>query len=209
VTAKYQAGMRVKYTQSATVKYGMIAVVGAFDSEVTNITIYGGTDHTLANAAISAIFYTYVKAPIGFNCDPAKWTQTFTDTTNRSQSSPTASTWYNVGSLQLDIPIGAWSVEYFAQFRASKASAVPIDAEVTLSTANNSESAISMSAYFVTGGASGTAIVEAKAHMRRALTLAAKTTYYLNMNTGTSGAASVNTMGGNSTTIIRAVYALL
>jgi hypothetical protein len=208
VTTKYQAGQRVKYTQT-TPKYGIITAVGAFGAGVTPITIYGGTDYTLANAAITSPLYSIVKAPLGFPMSPAKWTETFTDTSTRTQASPTAGIWYNVGSLQLSIPIGVWNVEYLAQVKSSKSAATQLDAKLTLSTANNSESDIAMSAYFVTGGASGTLILEAKAHMSRLLALAAKTTYYLNMLTGTAGTASIIINGANTTTIIRAVSAYL
>lgn len=206
VTTKYQVGMRVKLTQT-TVKYFIITGVSTFSGGNTTITIYGGTDYTLANAAISSNYYTYVKAPVGFNCDPAKWTETFTDTTTRTQSSPAAGTWYNVGPLSISIPIGVWNVEYTADVHASKTATTSCDAELTLSTANNSESDKTMSAYFVHGGASGTTIVDATPYKRRMLTLAAKTTYYLNMLTGVTATSIF--ISGDPTTIIRAICALL
>lgn len=208
VTGKYQPGMRIKLTQT-TAKYFIITAVGAFAAGVTPITVYGGTDYVLANAAITLPFYSWAKAPFGMNISPAKWTETFTDATNRTQASPVAATWYNVGSLQLSIPIGVWLVEYMANLRSNKAAATVLDADVTLSTANNSETDLSMSAYFVTGGASGALVLEAKAHMSRYLTLAAKTTYFLNMMSSSS-AANVGINGASdSTTIIRAICALL
>lgn len=206
VTGKYQIGMRVKYTQT-TVKYGIITNVGAFSGGNTPITIYGGTDYTLANAAITLPYFSWAKAPQGMNIDPAKWTLTFTDTTSRSQSSPVAGTWYNIGSLQLDIHIGVWNVEYFCDVRVTKSSATVIDSEVTLSTANNSETDKKMSDYASTGGASGTQVNERSAHRRMMLTLTSKTTYFLNMLSSTTPASVA--ISGDPTTIIRAICALL
>lgn len=57
VTGKYSPGMRVKLTQT-TVKYFIITAVSTFTGGNTTITVYGGTDYTLANAAISANYYS-------------------------------------------------------------------------------------------------------------------------------------------------------
>lgn len=205
VTTKYQPGMRVKYTQT-TVKYGIITAVSTFGGGITSITIYGGTDYTLANAAISANSYTYVKAPVGFNCDPAKWTETFTDTTTRTQATPVAGTWYNVGALSLSIPIGIWNVEYFVNGRATKTAATAVDLEFTLSTANNSETDKKLSSYFSFSEASATLAAQTEFHRRAMITLTAKTTYYLNNSTSTATAIIA---AGDPTTIIRAICALL
>src|SRR3989304_2551793 len=70
LTGKYSAGMRIKLTQT-TAKYFIITKV-AFSTDTT-ITIYGGTDYDLANAAMPAPFYSTVKAPLSFPLDPLLW----------------------------------------------------------------------------------------------------------------------------------------
>jgi hypothetical protein len=57
--------------------------------------LYGGTDYTLAAAgdAITAPYYSVVKAPLGFPLNSNKWTVKVTDATIRSQLTPTANTW--------------------------------------------------------------------------------------------------------------------
>lgn len=63
VSAKYPVGTRIKLTQT-TVKYFVVTAV-AFSSDTT-VTIMAGTDYTLANAAISANYHSYVSAPQGY-----------------------------------------------------------------------------------------------------------------------------------------------
>lgn len=56
----YQVGGKIKLTQT-TVKY--FYIVGVAD---TVLTVTGGTDYTVANAAISDIGYSNVENPVGF-----------------------------------------------------------------------------------------------------------------------------------------------
>ena len=71
--AKYAKGDKIKLTQT-TVKY--FYVVGVAD---TVLTVNGGTDYTVANAAITLNYYSHATSPIGF---PSKFT-TGTNTTLR------------------------------------------------------------------------------------------------------------------------------
>lgn len=59
-TTKYQKGDKIKLTQT-TVKYFYIVAVAA-----TTLTITGGSDYTLADAAISANYYSKAENPQGF-----------------------------------------------------------------------------------------------------------------------------------------------
>lgn len=56
----YQVGDRVKFTQT-TVKYFVIVAVAD-----TLLTVTGGSDYTVANAAISAISVSHQATPVGF-----------------------------------------------------------------------------------------------------------------------------------------------
>jgi len=205
VTTKYSPGMRVRYTQT-TVKYGIITAVSTFSGGNTTITIYGGTDYTTANAAISANSYSFSKAPQGFPLDPAKWTETLTDSSGRTQSSPTAGTWYNLGSLSLSIPIGCWNVSYSAGGEAFRNVAAAKDLYATLSTANNSESDSSFTSRYY---AETILDIEINLTRSKVLNLAAKTTYFLNAKTGQSSLTSIAFNGNVTPTIVRAVCAYL
>ena len=86
VTAKYPKGTKIKLTQT-TVKY--FYVIGtSYSAPNTTITITGGSDYSLANAAITDNYYSYVSSPQGFpdwfNYTPtlgATGSMTFTSTT--------------------------------------------------------------------------------------------------------------------------------
>lgn len=59
-TTKYSVGDKVKFTNSGS-KYYYITAVSA-----TVLTLNGGTDYTVANAAISAIYYSKAATPLSF-----------------------------------------------------------------------------------------------------------------------------------------------
>ena len=79
LTAVYSKGTRIKLTQT-TAKYFVVSS-SAFGGGTTTVNITGGTDYTLANAAITLPFYSYVDNPQGwpgfFNFTPGSivgWT---------------------------------------------------------------------------------------------------------------------------------------
>lgn len=63
-TARYSKGTRLKWTQT-TVKYGVV-IASSYAASVTTVTIATNTDYTIANAAISANYYSYVVNPQGY-----------------------------------------------------------------------------------------------------------------------------------------------
>lgn len=63
VTAKFTKGTRIKLTQT-TVKY--FVVTSSTFSTDTTINVTGGSDYTLANAAISVNYYSYMANPRGY-----------------------------------------------------------------------------------------------------------------------------------------------
>ena len=173
----------------------------------TTLTVYGGTDYTLANAAISLNYYSHQKAPLGFPISPAKWQQTLSSTTSRSTSTPTQNTWYNAESLV--IPIGVWKVNYYVMFECYDTTATDIDAQSTLSTTNNGETDTDFRASFYMTLPSGNPDIFIPASKDKFLVLAAKTTYYLNYRTTLAGIAAVAIRGDRMTTVINAVCAYL
>lgn len=204
LTGSIEAGMRLKLTQT-TVKYFIVTAITA-----STITVYGGTDYTLANAAISLVYYSLAKAPYGFPLNPDKWTQKLSDSSTRSQSNPTGGTWYNPGSLSLSIPIGAWWLEWKAVVSENDNSVITIIMRATLSTANNSESDSEFTAVGRMTGASANLILYDTWQIRKAVVVAAKTSYYLNVQSGnTISAGAVVLQGAEEPTLIRAVCAHL
>lgn len=85
--SKYAKGDKIKITQT-TVKY--FYVVGVAD---TVLTVTGGSDYTVANAAISANYYSHQVSPVGFpielNCASPTWNTSDVDNGTGGQQ-PTA-----------------------------------------------------------------------------------------------------------------------
>ncbi len=199
-STKYSPGMRIKLMQT-TVKYFVITKV-VYSSPNTTITVYGGTDYDLVSAAITSPYYSMVKAPAGFPLDTDKWTVLVTDTADRSQASPVQNTWYNLGSISITIPIGAWRAEYKVCLEQDTASKGTVS---TLSTTNNSESDADFSALMYSAG--GMFIVPT--WIGKHIILTAKTAYYLNCRSTDSSSGTIHFRGDLGKTIIRAICAYL
>lgn len=207
-TSKYSPGMRIKLTQT-TVKYFIITAV-SYSSPNTTITIYGGTDYTLADAAITSPFYAIQKTPAEFPLDPRKWTVEVKDTTRRNQSSPTQNAWYNLGNVNITIPVGLWDVEYSVCYYASQPDKDESYAGTTLSTENNSESDSDFSTSNLVLGATATSVgVATTVFRRKVISLTEKTIYYLNTRTLIAGTTSISNYNDYSPLIIRAICAYL
>ena len=210
LTGVLKEGMRVKITQS-TDKYFLITKV-AFSTDTT-VTLYGGTDYTLVasgTTAITAFSYSREKLPTNFPVDPNKWTVETTDTSNRSQATPTQNTWYNLGSVSVNVPIGLWNLEYSVALQGNVTAATTAGPyHSTLSTANNSESDADFTCTNFNGGASGAVNILSQVYKRKIISLTAKATYYLNTRTTSASQANINNRGDLGKTVIRAICAYL
>lgn len=91
-TQKYSVGDRLKITQT-TVKYFYIVGVSA-----TTLTITGGSDYTLTNAAISNIYYSKASTPTGF----PQWFN-FSTTFTGVSSQPTFVSRFNIVGRQCTV----------------------------------------------------------------------------------------------------------
>lgn len=78
LTGIYQKGTKLRWVQSGNTKYGVVAS-SSYDggNNVTTVTIFVNNDYTIANALISANFYSYIENPQGFP-DWFNWTPTYT-----------------------------------------------------------------------------------------------------------------------------------
>lgn len=205
MTTTISVGQRIKLTDT-TVKYFIVTAVGVFGGGVTLITVYGGTDYTLSGGAITLPYYSTSKAPFGFPLSPAKWTVQVTDGTNRQQVSPTANTWYNLGTISITIPIGAWQVRYQTFLGVDRGASGSVDAYCTLSTANNSESDSQFTTAVWDTASTGEVVTVSRTKI---LALASKTVYYLNTRTTQTGMSDIYNFATPTPTIIDAVCAYL
>lgn len=193
VTGVLSAGMKLKLTQT-TVKYFIITAAPSYASGtgLTTLTLYGGTDYTLDDAAISNVYYSAMKAPHGFPPDPAKWTVEVTDS---SQYNTVSTTYVNLGSISITLPIGSWNTSVQCGIECR-----PTYGYVTLSTSSTAESDNELTALVLDGGSS--------VRIEKTLSIISKTTYYLNVKTA-NASSNAYLLGSTVKTIIRAVCAYL
>lgn len=217
VTAKYYVGLKVKFTNNSTTFQGFITKVGSYDSgnNRTPVDIYGGTDYSVANSAITSPYISALKAPQGFPLDRAKWTVEVLSTSSASQAPATNGTWYNIGPISIDVPIGSWDIEYFTSAHFDDNTGTPLARLLaTLSTANNSESDPDLTSgiyIFMNSSMSGSS-AGATVSKKKSISVTTKTTYYLNHKVMDSGQANVNQIaldGGTAKIIARAICAYL
>lgn len=204
-TTKYQAGQRIRIKQGGGYKYFIITAV-SYSAPNTTVTIYGGTDYTLTNVAITDNWFSVVKAPFGFPMDPTKWSVEVTNTADNSQASPVASTWYNLGSVSINIPIGAWNVFVKATATVTRASGGSLVVSTTLSTANNSASDPNLTNFWQT---SADTTLSGTAEVSKRIVTVAKTPYYLNTSAGNSSATNIYNENSRAKMVITAVCAYL
>ena len=90
-TSIYAVGDKIKLTQT-TVKYFYVVGVAS-----TTLTITGGTDYTLTNAAITSPYYSHMGAPVGF---PGYFNFTVTPTFTAGAAPTTEATSVCIFSIQ-------------------------------------------------------------------------------------------------------------
>ena len=119
VTSKYSIGMRIVFTNNSNTIYGIITANPVYSSPNTTITFLHQIDPTdslalylMVNSSITNNYYSNQKVPHNFPPEPEKWMVYKSDSTALSQSTPTINVWYNIGSIKLSVPIGAWKLKY-------------------------------------------------------------------------------------------------
>lgn len=183
-------GARIALTHSGATKY-FIVVKTSYSSPNTTFTLYGGTDYTLAAGAITNPYYSIAKAPVGFPLDPAKWTVTVTDSTQRSKTTDISnSTWYNIdAAAQISVPIGIWNVSYMV-YGSSSVTATPEwhSVRVCLSSSSNSCSDnLSLQEHLMLTDLNNNILSVATIKV----VTTAKTTYYVNIQCSASTAITL------------------
>jgi len=224
LTGLFERGMPIKWTQNSIVRYGWISGVPSYSGGNTTITVLTRTDdasgdHDVLDTStypISQLHYGMKKTcPFGMPGDPSNWDFVVTNSTLYTKTSPTTGVWYNAmdsGNLpSANIPIGLWEVSYNALCRV-QTSASPQYAKIaaTLSTSAGSESDVDFSAAATIGAdwvaVSGLLLTLLPLRaFPKVLSLAAMTTYYLNLQgTCNTTVDSIQVQGHISTTVIKA-----
>lgn len=202
-TEKYSPGMRVRLEQTTT-KYFIITKID-YSNPNTTITLYGGTDYVLADESITNVYFSTHKAPQGFPLNPAKWTVEVTNSSDIYVTPPTSGSWYNLGSVSIDVPIGAWKVSTNYTISVLMSSGANY-ANGTLSTQNNAESDSEMTTSLL---GNGPIDMRTTVYREKTLILSNKTTYYLLARGVGAQLQSIRILGNDGKTVIRAVSSYL
>lgn len=210
VSAKYSAGMKIKYTQGGTVNYGILTAAPSVASGTSTMTFYAGTAYSMGTSAISANYYSLEKSPQGFPLTTSYWTVETNSASDDIQGTPTTNQWYNLGTKTITVPVGQWELNYSVCSYVSGSGVTVQNMKTTLSTANNSESDSDLTSYLWISGASGVVGVMQTQFRRKYISLTTKTVYYLNgMKPGATASDNIGFYGSLSKTIIRAICSFL
>lgn len=213
-TGTYAVGMKFQLTHQSSIKNFFVTQV-TLTGTSTYLNLYGGTDYTLnVTGSITNPKFSGQKSPYGFPLDPDKWTVSLSNSSNLSQASPVNGTFYNLGNLSMDIPIGAWNVVWkaFLETTATLTALRLVGLQGTISTSNSSSTDTGfewqMSISLSTGSITFRVV---SSPIPKVLNLVSKTTYYLNafVNVPTDNATNVAFRGDFKPSVILAVCAYL
>ncbi len=159
---------------AGTLEYGIITAAAFSTNTTLTVQVPEGSALPTAGGIVTAE-YAAVKVPYNFPALAGKWTVEMVLKVNTTQSSPGASTWYNLGQ-SLNVPIGAWKLWFRASVHTVKGSAVGY-VYATLSTSSTTAGVDKLTdCYFGAAGQDYIDTLTGDTH----LTLASATPYYLN-----------------------------
>lgn len=180
-------------------EYAIITKI-SYSNPTTTVTLFAGTGNMVPNQTLNNPYYSTAKLPFGFPGQIGRWKIDAIYRNNLGQASPTVNIWYNPNT-SLAIPTGEWRAGYEAPI-AELGSSSTLACQVTLSTANNSESNTMLSAETV--AASVTQLTQS-VKRDEDISLTSLTTNYLNIRyiAGTS-VTTINVQGGDVSGVIKA-----
>lgn len=148
IREKYLSNSVQGNVATANTKHFFITLPPTYSAgtNLTTLTLYGGTDFYLDNTAISNVYFSMLKTPFNFNNNPNKWSVTLYNSHACVKTSPTAATWYggalpfdNDATIYVSFPAGTWNISLTADIYATHTAA--FDLQVALSSSNLSSGA--------------------------------------------------------------------
>jgi len=193
-------------------KKAIVTYVGPYFAGSTPITFWGGTDFNLVNATISNPYYSYDKAPFGFNINPDKWVVGFKLLVTASKSGSAINTFYytEMGSINIALPIGIWAVRWLGTLGGQVASGTTVSVYATVSASQSAESDPDMSAYISTQfpNSATPIVLWGTAFREKIVSVLVKTPLYFIVKNVT-GTQDIFVGGGGQPTILKATLAYL
>lgn len=135
-TADSPFGNQADGTISTTLDY-MIQTKIAFSTNTT-VTVQVPEGCTIATVGtFSAVAYANSGVPYQFPRAKGKWRLKIVNNTGLTQTSPGAGVYYNLGSVQISVPVGPWDVGFHAAVQVGRSTAADIGQYVSLSTSSS------------------------------------------------------------------------
>ncbi len=107
----FSPGMRVRITQSSVCYYIIVSV--SYSSGNTYLDLFSGNGTGISSGAISDVYYSRDKAPIGFPLDPREWSIRSESNADIFKYNPERYAWYYFGSNTcINLPKGLWRLRY-------------------------------------------------------------------------------------------------
>lgn len=217
ISDKLSVGMRIKFTNNSVTVYGIVTAISG-----TTITFLHEIDPTdsqalnlMQNSAITSPFFSFHKCPYGFPVDSRKWMIRVSDTTSRITTNPVQNTWNNISQLGITLPIGVWDVSYQAMILVQDTSATSgelVACNVTLSTANNTESDVELTSGILIEAAPNSDTDVSLASMcnkHKIIVITTKTAYYFNVQSTAASATNAGTYVASGQPVVRALLTYL
>lgn len=102
-------------------EYGIITSV-TYSAPNTVVTLFTGTDHSIPNMSLTALYYSSQRAPYGFPSSGNKWVVETIGRTASASTSVANNAIVNLGGLRLSVPTGAWEIDHTRSIHMSAAS---------------------------------------------------------------------------------------
>lgn len=163
-------------TINSTLDYGIIHSV-TFSTNTTVVVQVPEGNTIPTSGGVSAVSYAIGKTAYGFPTQRSKWSLLSIVNSTYSQNPAVDGTWYNVGSHNLNLPIGEWRCSYQSA-PYSTASGGGVILYQTISSGSSSESNIEFTTEYYQANTIASAVPR---YVQRPLSLSAMTVYYLNL----------------------------
>jgi hypothetical protein len=178
---------------SSTLDYAIVQA--ATFSTNTTLTVQVPEGCTIpTSGGVSALAYSTQKAPYGMPIQRGKWTISTLNKTTVIQATPTAGTWYNIGSVQTTVPIGDWDAYYASSIEIQDNTSAS-DVKTTLSTGATTESDTTSTTWSlanVGGGTSHDDVFNNSKQIPYGVSLSSATIHYLNHSPTTASMTSLS-----------------
>lgn len=193
-------------TPNGSTDYGIIQNVSYSTNTTIVVQVPEGNTISTASGGTSALAYASVKSPYGMPVQEGKWTLNVLGRTQASQAGAGATTWYQLGNIQMNVPIGEWALTYNVSTQQNGTSA-GADISSTLATTSAAETDNATFTTYVSGTGSSIGALLTKTGN---VSLSVATNYFLNSRCVTALAANtLYNRGDQQTTLIQAKCAYL